>query len=84
MTEQVEVKMGQQWRERDSRTTRVVEVVQIAPDGPRRVKIRTVESDNPNAIGRSTWADHSRFSGKYGGYELVVDTKADSDDARAV
>lgn len=71
-----DVQVGQTWRGRDARGTRarVVEIIEIDPKDPARVRIRTMASENTKAVGRTTWAERTRFSGKSGGYELVQAT----------
>ncbi|WCM21401.1 hypothetical protein NDK50_08115 [Paraburkholderia bryophila] len=65
----IELAVGQKWREVDPRVHRIVEIVQIATTTERRcIQIKTVESANPNAIGKLSWADRQRFNGKRGGY----------------
>lgn len=67
------IKTGQIWREVDPRFNRFVRVVSVAMTR-RGVGIRTVvpESgewkDAPNS--RISYADHTRFNSKRGGYEL--------------
>lgn len=63
--------VGQRWQEVDPRLHRVIEIVEITEARIRPILIKTVESDNPRAIGRATWADKSRFNGKRGGYKLT-------------
>jgi hypothetical protein len=60
----IEIKIGQKWREMDTRfwtSQRIVEVVGYDPH-LKRVQIQNV---------RITWASLHRFHGKNGGYKYV-------------
>jgi hypothetical protein len=79
----VALKLGQVWRECDPRETRFVRILNLKP-GRRGVLICTmvmtgdgsVESPHawvPASRSHARWADHERFNGKRGGYELYED-----------
>jgi hypothetical protein len=70
---------GQIWREVDPRFVRYIKILSVT-EGRRGVGIRTVDKDvegNWSFVSgsRSTYADHERFNGKRGGYELIEDRR---------
>jgi hypothetical protein len=67
-----EIKLGQHWKERDTRFNRIVAVISIDHDR-QKVGIATVDPLT-NYTGRLTWASFKRFNGKHGGYQLVKDS----------
>ena len=69
-----DVKVGQIWREVDPRFNRYVQVIEIANQSIRPIKIATIDLAT-NALGRKNWASRERFNGKRGGYELHRDSK---------
>jgi hypothetical protein len=69
-----DVKVGQKWKERDSRFSRAVVVVAL--DGERqKVCISNFDPMTGKLLGRKTWASRERFNGKHGGYELLGDSE---------
>ena len=69
-----DVKVGQIWREVDPRFNRYVQVIEIANQSIRSIKIATIDLAT-NALGRKNWASRERFNGKRGGYELHRDIR---------
>ena len=62
MSDSVEIKVGQIWREVDPRFDRLVKVVGFCEESG-KVKI--------NSYGITRKAKRARFNGKRGGYELI-------------